>query len=420
MTSDIASRSAREVVRGPHGGVVSLARAMRRPLHALGRDVTAGRHDATGDPSEPRQAAHALRPGRGQIAAVLSPTLARADDDDDDTAAGTETAKATVITRATDRTATRAGTTSPTSLACRTSRAAGGRRVQGDRPRERHQAGALLADGGDVRQRHRGRGRPPCPGARREPGGQAVRAAHGDRPQRELEALVVLAAKHGLDPIRGPLLPQHRQLIQNLSMRSGQDFDRFFARSMVSGASHGCPSLRDGAEGAAGGRRGTRRRDAADPPRAPDDDRRDRRAGWGRSVRHLNPDGRASSRFSVTTPTRSPARCRRKGPPCGLQRLRCSSGLPAYRDRTERVAALKHPAGTGPSKRSAASWRRWTFRREVPGRSRSLRRHERRLAGYWQPAPTLRTPGTSPAPRTYRSPRSSEWSQAERAWLAPR
>jgi putative membrane protein len=49
----------------------------------------------------------------------------------------------------------------------------------------------------------------------------------------ELEALVVLAAKHGLDPIRGPLLPQHRQLIQNLSMRSGQDFDRFYARSMV-------------------------------------------------------------------------------------------------------------------------------------------------------------------------------------------
>lgn len=49
----------------------------------------------------------------------------------------------------------------------------------------------------------------------------------------ELEQLVALAAKHGLDPIRGPLMPLHRQLIQNLMSRSGQEFDRFYMRSMV-------------------------------------------------------------------------------------------------------------------------------------------------------------------------------------------
>jgi putative membrane protein len=49
----------------------------------------------------------------------------------------------------------------------------------------------------------------------------------------ELEELVALAAKHGLDPIRGPSMPLHRELIQNLMTRSGQEFDRFFMRSMV-------------------------------------------------------------------------------------------------------------------------------------------------------------------------------------------
>ena len=48
-----------------------------------------------------------------------------------------------------------------------------------------------------------------------------------------LEELVLLARENGLDPIRGPLMPEHRQLIQNLSSRSGQDFDRFYMRSMV-------------------------------------------------------------------------------------------------------------------------------------------------------------------------------------------
>ena len=43
----------------------------------------------------------------------------------------------------------------------------------------------------------------------------------------------MLAREYGLDPIRGPLMPEHRQLIQNLMSLSGQDFDRFYMRSMV-------------------------------------------------------------------------------------------------------------------------------------------------------------------------------------------
>jgi putative membrane protein len=49
----------------------------------------------------------------------------------------------------------------------------------------------------------------------------------------ELDKLAELAEKYGLDPIRDPVMPEQKQLIQNLMMYSGQDFDRFYARSMV-------------------------------------------------------------------------------------------------------------------------------------------------------------------------------------------
>ena len=49
----------------------------------------------------------------------------------------------------------------------------------------------------------------------------------------ELDKLAELARKHGVDPIREPVMPQQWQLLKNLMMYSGQDFDRFYARSMV-------------------------------------------------------------------------------------------------------------------------------------------------------------------------------------------
>jgi putative membrane protein len=49
----------------------------------------------------------------------------------------------------------------------------------------------------------------------------------------ELDKLIELARKHGVDPIREPVMPQQWTLLKNLMMLSGQDFDRFYARSMV-------------------------------------------------------------------------------------------------------------------------------------------------------------------------------------------
>jgi putative membrane protein len=49
----------------------------------------------------------------------------------------------------------------------------------------------------------------------------------------ELDKLAVLARKYGVDPIREPVMPQQWTLLKNLMMLSGQDFDRFYARSMV-------------------------------------------------------------------------------------------------------------------------------------------------------------------------------------------
>jgi putative membrane protein len=59
--------------------------------------------------------------------------------------------------------------------------------------------------------------------------GQRMVADHG----MELEKLIEFAIAYGVDPVRGPVMPQHKQLIQNLTMYAGQDFDRFYARSMV-------------------------------------------------------------------------------------------------------------------------------------------------------------------------------------------
>ena len=49
----------------------------------------------------------------------------------------------------------------------------------------------------------------------------------------ELDKLAALAKKHGVDPIREPVMPHQWTLLKNLMMHSGQDFDRFYARSMV-------------------------------------------------------------------------------------------------------------------------------------------------------------------------------------------
>jgi putative membrane protein len=49
----------------------------------------------------------------------------------------------------------------------------------------------------------------------------------------ELDKLIDLALKYGVDPIRDPVMPEQKQLIHNLMLYEGQDFDRFYARSMV-------------------------------------------------------------------------------------------------------------------------------------------------------------------------------------------
>jgi putative membrane protein len=49
----------------------------------------------------------------------------------------------------------------------------------------------------------------------------------------ELDKLIALARKHGVDPIREPAMPRQWTLLKNLMSLSGQDFDRFYARSMV-------------------------------------------------------------------------------------------------------------------------------------------------------------------------------------------
>jgi putative membrane protein len=49
----------------------------------------------------------------------------------------------------------------------------------------------------------------------------------------ELDKLIDLAKAYGVDPLRDPAMPEQKQLIENLMMYAGQDFDRFYARSMV-------------------------------------------------------------------------------------------------------------------------------------------------------------------------------------------
>jgi putative membrane protein len=59
--------------------------------------------------------------------------------------------------------------------------------------------------------------------------GQRMVADHG----KELDALADLARKYGVDPIREPVMPPQWTLLKNLMMYSGQDFDRFYMRTMV-------------------------------------------------------------------------------------------------------------------------------------------------------------------------------------------
>jgi predicted outer membrane protein len=49
----------------------------------------------------------------------------------------------------------------------------------------------------------------------------------------ELDKLAVLAHMDGVDPIREPIMPAQWTLLRSLLMYSGQDFDRFYARTMV-------------------------------------------------------------------------------------------------------------------------------------------------------------------------------------------
>jgi putative membrane protein len=50
---------------------------------------------------------------------------------------------------------------------------------------------------------------------------------------KELDELADLARKYGVDPIREPVMPQQWTMLKNLMMYSGQDFDRFYTRTMV-------------------------------------------------------------------------------------------------------------------------------------------------------------------------------------------
>jgi putative membrane protein len=59
--------------------------------------------------------------------------------------------------------------------------------------------------------------------------GQRMVADHG----KELDELAMLAKKYGVEPIREPIMPQQWTLLKNLMMHSGQDFDRFYMRTMV-------------------------------------------------------------------------------------------------------------------------------------------------------------------------------------------
>ena len=59
--------------------------------------------------------------------------------------------------------------------------------------------------------------------------GQLMVAHHS----KELDELAGLARKYGVDPIREPIMPQQWTLLKNLMSYSGQDFDRFYMRSMV-------------------------------------------------------------------------------------------------------------------------------------------------------------------------------------------
>jgi putative membrane protein len=59
--------------------------------------------------------------------------------------------------------------------------------------------------------------------------GQLMVAHHS----KELDELAELARKYGVDPIREPIMPQQWTLLKNLMSYSGQDFDRFYMRSMV-------------------------------------------------------------------------------------------------------------------------------------------------------------------------------------------
>jgi len=50
---------------------------------------------------------------------------------------------------------------------------------------------------------------------------------------KELDELADLARKHGVDPIREPIIFEQWTLLKNLMTYSGQDFDRFYMRTMV-------------------------------------------------------------------------------------------------------------------------------------------------------------------------------------------
>lgn len=50
---------------------------------------------------------------------------------------------------------------------------------------------------------------------------------------KELDELAEIARKYGVDPIREPVMPQQWTLLKNLMMYAGQDFDRFYIRTMV-------------------------------------------------------------------------------------------------------------------------------------------------------------------------------------------
>jgi putative membrane protein len=164
----------------------------------------------------------------------LVPTVARADDDDDDHGGGYRNGSGYRHNESNRPNGNPSGNniTDQPGMSYEQSRRAGGESREtvhesAIKPVHQWLTDAMSANATEVEAGRRAQERAASQDIRQF--GQLMVAHHSA----ELEALVVLASKYGLDPIRGPLLPLHRQLIQNLSMRSGEDFDRFYARSMV-------------------------------------------------------------------------------------------------------------------------------------------------------------------------------------------